>query len=210
MALHVWLAFLAAACLIAVSPGSGAVLSMGHGLTYGVRGASPSILGLQAGLSVILLIAGLGVGALLLASAQAFWAVKVAGAAYLVWLGIQQWRAPVHEGRAAPGAGGAPVLSVRQRFLAGLTTNLTNPKGIVFMVAVLPQFLDPSRPVWLQLLILWATMIGVDLTVMHGYAWLASRLQRWLSSVRARRTQNRVLGTVLMGMGASLLGVRHV
>ena len=100
--------------------------------------------------------------------------------------------------------------TVRTEILAGLTTNLTNPKGIVFMVAVLPQFLDPSRPVWLQLLILWATMIGVDLTVMHGYAWLASRLQRWLSSVRARRTQNRVLGTVLMGMGASLLGVRHV
>jgi len=81
--LNLWLAFLAASMAIAVSPGSGAVLAMSHGLAYGVRHASATIMGLQAGVAGTLLIAGVGVGALLMASATAFTVVKVVGAAYL-------------------------------------------------------------------------------------------------------------------------------
>lgn len=204
MDLHVWLAFLGASCVIAVSPGSGAVLSMSHGLSYGVRRTTATIVGLQLGLAVILLVAGLGVGAVLTASASAFLVVKVVGACYLLWLGWRQWRAPVAkiEGDAAEAA--EPDLSASQRVLRGFLTNVTNPKGIVFMAAVLPQFIQPTRPLWLQLLVLLATTVMVDVTVMHGYAWLAARLQGMLRSVRARRAQNRVLGGVLMAMGAML------
>lgn len=189
MDFNVWLAFFAASWVIAISPGSGAVLSMSHGLAYGMRRSSATIAGLQLGLAVILLIAGVGVGALLLASATAFTVVKVLGAAYLIWLGLKQWRAPVHAH--APAAGQAlvnhlGVPTVRERVLTGFMTNVTNPKGIVFMVAVLPQFIDPHRPLWLQLLILLVTSIGVDLVVMHGYAFLASRAQHWLATARAR------------------------
>lgn len=212
MDLNVWLAFFAASWVIAISPGSGAVLSMSHGLAYGVRQSSATIAGLQLGLAVILLIAGVGVGALLLASATAFTVVKVLGAAYLIWLGLKQWRSPVDA--QAPAAGTALVNhlglpSVRERVLTGFMTNVTNPKGIVFMVAVLPQFIDPHRPLWLQLLILLVTSIGVDLVVMHGYAFLASRAQRWLATAKARRAQNRVFGGVLMAMGASLIMVKR-
>jgi len=212
MDLHVWLAFFAASWVIAISPGSGAVLSMSHGLAYGVRQSSATIAGLQLGLAVILLIAGVGVGALLLASATAFTVVKVLGAAYLIWLGLKQWRSPVDAH--APAAGTALVKhpglpTVRERVLTGFMTNVTNPKGIVFMVAVLPQFIDPNRPLWLQLLILLVTSIGVDLVVMHGYAFLASRAQRWLATAKARRAQNRVFGGVLMAMGASLIMVKR-
>jgi homoserine/homoserine lactone efflux protein len=199
MDFNVWLAFFAASWVIAISPGSGAVLSMSHGLAYGVRQTSATILGLQLGLSVILLIAGVGVGALLLASAAAFTVVKVVGAAYLLYLGVKQWRAPVegHAPAAGPGLVKHPGLpTVRERVLTGFMTNVTNPKGIVFMVAVLPQFIDPLKPLWLQLL-------------MHGYAFLASRAQRWLATAKARRMQNRVFGGVLMAMGASLLLVRR-
>ena len=206
MDLTLWLAYFAAAWLIALSPGSGAVLSMSHGLAYGVRQTTATICGLQIGLAFILLMAGVGVGALLVASATAFMAVKLLGAAYLVWLGIKQWRAPVHGGQALDGMpASAPALSVRQRLLTGALTNATNPKGIVFMVAVLPQFIDPQRPLALQLLILLATTLTVDFIVMHGYAFVAARLSRWLRSASARRLQNRVFGGVLMGMGASLL-----
>ena len=205
MALHLWLAYFAAACLIAVSPGSGAVLSMSHGLNYGVRQTTATIFGLQLGLAFIFLVAGAGVGALLMASANAFMVVKVLGAAYLVWLGLRQWRAPLgalsDDGALAPG----PTPTVRQRVALGLFTNATNPKGIVFMVAVLPQFITPARPLAPQLAILLATTVVVDLIVMHGYAFLASRLRQWLRTVRARRNQNRVFGGVLMAMGASLL-----
>jgi homoserine/homoserine lactone efflux protein len=208
----VWLAFFAASWVIAISPGSGAVLSMSHGLAYGVRHTSATILGLQLGLSVILLIAGVGVGALLLASATAFTVVKVLGAAYLLYLGFKQWRAPLERSALEPEAGalkhpGLPTFD--ERVLTGFLTNVTNPKGIVFMVAVLPQFIDPQRPLWLQLLILLLTTVGVDLVVMHGYAFLASRAQRWLSTAKARRAQSRVFGGVLMAMGASLLLVKR-
>ncbi|MEY4978830.1 MAG: Homoserine/homoserine lactone efflux protein [Pseudomonadota bacterium] len=207
---HVWLAFFAASWVIAISPGSGAVLSMSHGLAYGVRHASATIVGLQLGLAVILLIAGVGVGALLLASATAFTVVKLLGAAYLMWLGFKQWRAPVDAH--APAAGQAlrhRLPRVRERVLTGFMTNVTNPKGIVFMVAVLPQFIDPTRPLWLQLLVLLLTSVGVDVVVMHGYAFLASRAQRWLATAKARRMQNRVFGGVLMLMGASLVLVKR-
>ena len=205
---HVWLAYFVASWVIAVSPGSGAVLAMSHGLAYGVRGASATVLGLQIGLAFILLVAGAGVGAVLVASAGAFMVVKLLGAAYLLWLGFKQWRAPVtlDDGGAQAGP---PVMRLRQRVLTGALTNATNPKGIIFMVAVLPQFIDPKRPLLLQLLILLVTTLAVDTVVMHGYALLASRLRALLRSARARRTQNRVFGGVLMGMGASLLMVDH-
>lgn len=207
MSASVWLAYFAACWVIAISPGSGAVLSMSHGLSYGLRQTSATIFGLQAGLVFILLVAGGGLGALLLASETAFMIVKIVGALYLIYLGIQQWRAPVHAGpeatvRVAP-------MSARRRFLIGLLTNATNPKGIIFMVAVLPQFINPNRPLALQLLILAVTMCAVDLIVMHSYALLASRLQRFFRNVRAMRIQNRVFGSVLMGVGAALFFIKR-
>ena len=208
---HVWLAYFLAAWLIALSPGSGAVLSMSHGLQYGVRQTTATIVGLQIGLAFILLVAGAGVGALLLASTTAFMVVKVLGAGYLIWLGVKQWRAPVDGAASDAAAPSEPAgLSVRQRLLRGALTNATNPKGIVFMVAVLPQFINPNKPLALQLAILLVTTLAVDSVVMHGYAFLASRLRALMQSVRARKTQNRVFGGVLMGMGASLLMVDRV
>ena len=214
----IWWSYFAAAWLIALSPGSGAVLSVGHGLRYGVQGASVTILGLQAGLMGITLIAGVGVGSLLVASAMAFTVVKVLGALYLLWLGWKQWRAPVHAGHGlldeatdSPGAnaGAVPMMSARQRFLTGLFTNLTNPKGIVFMVAVLPQFIVASRPLLPQIGVLMLTTVAVDLVVMHGYAFTGARLASLLRSARAQRAQNRLFGGVLMAMGASLMWVRR-
>ncbi|MBB4223798.1 threonine/homoserine/homoserine lactone efflux protein [Variovorax guangxiensis] len=146
MDLHVWLAFLVASCVIAVSPGSGAVLSMSHGLSYGVRRTTATIVGLQLGLAVILLVAGLGVGAVLTASASAFLVVKVVGACYLLWLGWRQWRAPVAKIEGGATQAAEPDLTAPQRVLRGFLTNVTNPKGIVFMAAVLPQFIQPTRP----------------------------------------------------------------
>ena len=218
MELNVWLAYFAAAWVIALSPGSGAVLSMTHGLAYGVRRTGATIVGLQLGLMVILLVAGVGVGALLMASATAFTVVKVVGAAYLIWLGWRQWVSPVDASPAAPSGlteAAAPAAldragpSVRERVLLGFFTNVTNPKGIVFMVAVLPQFIDPARSLGLQLLILLVTTVFTDVLVMHGYAFLASRAQRWLATAKARRAQNRVFGGVLMAMGASLFMVKR-
>ena len=206
MDLHTWFAFFVASWIIAVSPGSGAVLSMSHGLSYGVRKTSATIMGLQLGLLLILLIAGAGVGSLLMASEWAFNAVKIVGACYLIYLGVSQWR-----------SGGAPLatqeampeVSLKKRVLTGFLTNATNPKGIIFMVAVLPQFMAEGRPLWLQLLVMAATTVAVDVTVMHGYAAGASALRRLMRSARAVRTQNRVFGGLLMAVGAGLFFVKR-
>ncbi|AGW88667.1 MULTISPECIES: LysE family transporter [Cupriavidus] len=209
---EVWLAYFAACWVIAVSPGSGAVLSMSHGLSYGLRKTSTTIFGLQSGLVIVLLVAGGGLGALLLASEQAFMVVKTVGALYLIYLGVQQWRAKVEssEGSAADaGPARVAVMSPRRRFATGLLTNVTNPKGIIFMVAVLPQFINPNHALAPQLAILAATMCGVDLIVMHGYALLASRMQGLFRNARAVRWQNRFFGSVLMAVGAALFFVRR-
>lgn len=216
MDMHTWLTFLAATCVIAISPGSGAVLSMSHGLSFGVRKASATILGLQLGLLLILLVAGAGVGSLLLASEVAFNAVKVLGACYLIYVGFAQWRsasaaaAAPSETVAAPGAAvSADAGSWQKRCATGFLTNATNPKGIIFMVAVLPQFLSQERPLALQLAIVAATMVSVDVVVMHSYAASASALRRLLSSPRAMRSQNRVFGGLLMAVGAGLFFVQR-
>ncbi|WP_288407219.1 LysE family transporter [uncultured Herbaspirillum sp.] len=216
MAYQTWITFFFAACLIAISPGSGAVLSMSHGLNYGVRRTSATILGLEVALVLVLVIAGAGVGSLLVASEPAFNAVKIAGALYLIYLGFSQWRAPVpteQEGEAIDAAN-AVARAQRgqawwQRCITGFLTNATNPKGIVFMVAVLPQFIDHERPLGLQLLVLGLTMVAVDVVVMHGYAFAASRLQRFFRSQKALKAQNRFFGGVLMLVGAGLFFVKR-
>ena len=198
MTLNLWLAFVLAAILIAVSPGPGAALSMSAGLRHGQFGALPAIFGLQAALLIQLAIVGMGLGAVLAASATAFAVVKFAGAAYLVWLGVQKWR---HAGSDDVAQGKALRSGL---FRQGLLVNLTNPKAIVFMAALTPQFIDPNRPQLPQFLIIALTMCVTDTIVMSGYALLASRLGAWLHDARARRAQDRFFGGLFIGAGALL------
>jgi homoserine/homoserine lactone efflux protein len=208
MSFATWITFFVAACIIAVSPGSGAVLSMSHGLSYGVRRASATIFGLQTGLLLVFFIAGAGVGSLLMASEVAFNIVKTVGALYLIYLGFSQWRAKVHV-NAAQKAAAVAVPPARKRFLTGFLTNATNPKGIIFMVAVLPQFITHNAPLLPQLLILAVTMCCIDLVVMHSYAFLASSMQRFFRDASAVKKQNRVFGGLLMAVGAALFFVKR-
>jgi homoserine/homoserine lactone efflux protein len=211
MSFATWITFVIAGALIAVSPGSGAVLSMSHGLAYGVRKASGTVLGLQLGLLLVLVIAGAGVGSLLLASEVAFAIAKTIGALYLVYLGLMQWRATSGPSTdsAAPGQLLAAHPSFGRRVLTGFLTNATNPKGIIFMVAVLPQFIARDAPLLPQLAILGVTMVTIDTIVMHGYALLASSMQRFFRDQRAVRKQNRFFGAVLMAMGGLLFFVKR-
>ena len=199
MALSTWLAFLLAAILIAVSPGPGAATSMSVGLRHGYWAALRAIGGLQAALLIQLGIVAAGLGALLATSATAFDLMKFLGAGYLVWLGIQKWRD-------TPQAIAMDSLPAQPGglFLQGLLVNLTNPKAIVFMAALTPQFIDPARSQWTQFLILGTTMCGVDTLVMSGYALLATRLRHWLHDRRAMKAQNRFFGGVFVGAGVLL------
>jgi homoserine/homoserine lactone efflux protein len=211
MSFTTWITFFVAACLIAISPGSGAVLSMSHGLAYGVRKTTATIAGLQSGLLLVLFIAGAGVGSLLIASEIAFGIVKTVGALYLIYLGLGQWRARVDSHTDIPARASPPAATpaFRKRFLTGFLTNATNPKGIIFMVAVLSQFITHDAPLLPQLLILAATMCSIDLVVMHSYAFAAASMQRYFRDARAVKKQNRFFGGVLMAVGAALFFVKR-
>ena len=201
MSLSLWLGFLLAAILIAISPGPGAAASMSAGLRYGFGAASRTIAGLQSALIIQLLIVAGGLGVLLETSALAFDIVKLTGAAYLIWLGVQKWRAApqeIDENR--------PQVAPNALFIEGLLVNLTNPKAIVFMAALMPQFVDPLRPQGAQFLIIGLTMCGVDTVVMSCYALLATRLRRWLHDPKSLKAQNRFFGGVFVGAGLLLAG----
>lgn len=213
MSFATWFSFFCAACLIAISPGSGAILSMSHGLAYGVKRASVTIFGLQLGLLLVLLIAGAGVGSLLLASETAFSIVKILGASYLIYLGLQQFFTKTVEQPVLGEVSTVPTLveipRMRNRILTGFLTNASNPKGIVFMVAVLPNFINSHAAIIPQLSILAVTMVVIDTSVMHGYALLAASLQRWMKRPKAQSIQNKLFGSVLMLVGASLFFVKR-
>nr|MBO2509184.1 homoserine/homoserine lactone efflux protein [Gammaproteobacteria bacterium] len=207
MALHTWLAFFVACWVISLSPGAGAIASMSSGLQYGFWRGYWNAIGLQLGLALQIAIAAAGVGAILAASALAFSLIKWFGVAYLVYLAVLQWRAEPSELRAEDVRRplGRPLTLVVRGFLV----NISNPKAIVFMLAVLPQFLDPQAPLLPQYLLMGVTMIGVDLIVMAGYTGLAARVLRALRSPRQQRLLNRTFAGLFVGAAALLATVRR-
>lgn len=208
MDLDIWLAFFVAAWLISLSPGAGAISCMAAGLRYGYRRALWNIVGLQLGIIAVLLVVAVGLGAVIAASTTLFAAIKWLGAAYLVWLGVQQWRSPggpIDERDAATGDAGTPARLVARGFLV----NATNPKGIVFLLAVLPQFIDPARPQPVQYAICAATLVFTDLVVMSGYTGFAAKVLRLLREPHHVRWMNRSFGGLFIAAGAVLATFRR-
>lgn len=204
MELDVWLAYFAACWVISLTPGAGAIASMTSGLSYGFRRGYWNALGLQLALALQIGIVAAGVGALLATSELAFGLIKWFGVAYLAYLGWRQWRAPVGHLAAERTARspGRPLTLV----LRGFLVNASNPKAIVFILAVLPQFLDPGRRLLPQYLLMAATMIGVDLVVMAGYTGLAARVLHLLRQPHQQRLLNRSFAGMFVG-AASLLAL---
>ena len=207
MDLSTWLTFLVAAWAISLSPGAGAVAAMTAGLNHGfVRGYVMSF-GLVAGIWTQVLVVGVGLGALIAASSLGFTLIKWLGVAYLVWLGIRQWRAPAEPLVADPGD--SPAVSTRALLLRGWAVNAVNPKGTVFLLAVVPQFLDLDRPLAPQYLVIAATLALTDLVVMAGYTALAAKLLRLLRRPGQVRLLNRGFGSLFIGMGVLLASFKR-
>jgi homoserine/homoserine lactone efflux protein len=213
MDLSVWLTFFAAAWAISLSIGPGAVAAMSAGLSHGFARGYFITFGLVLGMLTQLLIVGLGLGALITTSGLAFGVIKWAGVAYLLWLGIAQWRAPVVPLQQPAGPDGpepaAALVSRRQLVLRGWIVNAVNPKGTVFTLAVVPQFLDPAHPLLAQYAAIGATLVFTDLVVMGGYILLAARILGALRSPRQARWVQRVFGSVLIGMAALLASFKR-
>jgi homoserine/homoserine lactone efflux protein len=208
VSLSTWLAFFVASWLISLSPGAGVISCMAAGMRYGYYRALWNIAGLQLGILLTMAVVAAGLGALLAASSVAFGAIKWLGAAYLIWLGVQQWRAPAL-GVAADAARGVLAGRPRQLLLRGFLVNATNPKGILFMLAVLPQFIDPARPQLAQYAICAATIFCTDLVVMSAYTALAAKVLRALKQRQHVRWINRTFGGLFVAAGVLLAAFKR-
>jgi len=203
MELSTWLAFFAASWAISISPGAGAVAAMSAGLNHGFRRGYFTTFGLVLGIWLQVVVVSLGLGALVATSSTAFLVVKWLGVAYLVFLGIQQWRAPATP-MAAKTEAGAALVTRRSMVLRAIMINALNPKGTVFLLAVVPQFMNLAQPLLPQYLVIAATLGFTDLVVMAGYTALAARVLGALKSPAHIRTMNRTFGGLFVFAGSLL------
>ena len=206
MDFSVWLTYLLAAIILCVSPGPGVFSSISSGLHHGFRLGIWNAVGMQAASLIVVVVVSVGLGGILLASEALFNAVKWLGVAYLVYLGIVTWRAPA---KGFVDEGDDRRHGAREIFMRGFFVNITNPKGIIFFAAVLPQFIDVARPQPLQYAILAATTFAVDLVVMGGYTALAARVLRVMRDPGKLRWVNRTLGGAFVAAGVALASFRR-
>ena len=202
-----WLAFFGAAIVIAVAPGAGAIQSMATGLTHGVKRGYWNIFGLEAGLMLQLALVATGLGAAVASSMLAFTVIKWVGVAYLLYLAIRQWRAVAVDLTAQ--VDGAVGTGYRSMVVRGFLVNATNPKSLLFFLAVMPQFVVPTAPLLPQYLAIGTTMILVDLIVMGLYTGLAVRLLTWLRTPRQQTALNRVFSGLFAAAALVLVFVRR-
>ena len=207
MALDTWLAFFLASWIISLSPGAGAIASMSSGLQYGFLRGYWNAIGLQIGLAMQIAVVAGGLGAILAASSTAFYAIKWFGVAYLVYLAVKQWRALPMD--MTDDAAVRPIGKPMAMMFRGFLVNASNPKALVFMLAVLPQFIDPHAPLLAQYLIIGVTMVCVDLIVMAGYTGLASRVLRLLRTPKQQKRMNRTFAGLFVGAAGFLASLHR-
>lgn len=205
-----WLTLALATLVVSLSPGPGALAAMSAGMSHGFPQGRWVAVGLALGLCTQLVVVGLGTGALLASSPSAFTLAQALGAAYLAYLGVRQWRSTAHPWArlASPGDAASPPTerSIRRALvLRGWTVNALNPKGTVFLLAMLPPFIQARQAFVPQMALIGATFAVVECAVMSGYVALASRLLRLLRSPRQIRWMNRGFGAVFVLAGAALM-----
>lgn len=199
MAFGLWLIYLVAVIGLSLTPGPNGLLALTHGALYGPRRALLTVLGGVSGFTALIALSMFGLGALLQRSADALLVLKWVGGAYLVWLGIQLWRAPAMRLSLAAGAPvPRPTVLMRQGFL----TAVSNPKVLLFYGAFLPQFIDLQRPLAPQFLVMALTFAMVEGVVESLLARLAGRIRPWLE--RGGRGFNRVCGMLFALIGVAL------
>lgn len=200
-----WIAFAAASIVMLAIPGPTILLVISYALGHGRKAGTATVAGVALGDFTAMTASMLGLGALLATSAALFTVLKWVGAAYLIYLGIKLWRAPVIGGDASQGD-----VTGRERpmriFLHTYIVTALNPKSIVFFVAFLPQFLVPTLP-WLpQMVIFETTFLALAIINAALYGLLASAARNTIRKPSVQRVVNRTGGSLLIGAGLLTLG----
>lgn len=207
MSLEAWLIFLAAETLLCLAPGPAVLMVVSTGLARGAEASVYASLGILGANAIYFALSSAGVGALILASHEVFYAVRWIGVAYLVWLGLRTILG-AHGGLSLAG-GPRPGRERGRLFRTGLVMKLADPKTLFYFVALLPQFIDPRGDVGLQVAILAITSVVVEFGVLAGYGVLAGRLHGYASRPAFARWTDRLSGTFLIGAGVGMAFVRR-
>ncbi|WP_235040559.1 LysE family translocator [Vreelandella profundi] len=206
MPLSTWLLFVAMALVSIASPGPAFLVAVRNGMAGGTKRVALSSLGNIIGLLMLASAAVLGLGVILNASEMLFSLLKFGGAAYLIYLGIRQWRS--QRSLAVPSTAAKPTPQWRI-FSEGLLVAMSNPKAILFFTALFPQFLDTQRALLPQFSMMVCTFMVLSFATLMAYGGLSKHLTRWLSNTRRVKWVNRIMGSAFIGLGVSILRMRQ-
>ena len=203
MAQRTWMLFVFISLAAILTPGPAMLAILGHALARGARATLPVVVGNACGVVVLIGVSIGGLAAVLSTLPHGFTALRIGGAVYLLWLGVRAFRE-------APRAGEVPVEAhAAARGLArGLLIAFSNPKALLFFGAVLPQFVDPGRPLLPQFTAMASTMAGLELVVTASVAWAAQGLLPLFARAGVRRGVQRAGGAILIGAAALVALVR--
>lgn len=198
MSIETLIGFTLAATLILIVPGPTIILVLSHAINHGKRASFPLVAGVVLGDLTAMVMSLLGLGAVMAASATLFTAFKWGGALYLIYMGISMWRSKADgmESLAAP-----KQQSLGSLFRNAYVVTALNPKGIIFFVAFLPQFIDPTGNSVLQLSVLGSIFLSLAALNVALYTIFAGQIRGFISTPRAKRIFNRSGGTALVGAG---------
>ncbi len=201
---HVYLAFVVATAVMIALPGPSVLLTVAHSISFGWKPALFTVAGATAGIAVQLTIAAIGLTSLLNVVAEAFEWVRWAGAAYLVYLGVKQWRSA-----STPLAFDTSSVSKTNLFVQGVVITIPNPKSLIFIAAFLPQFIDAARPLGLQFVYIVPTFLVIAFCVTSLWALIAGNARKLLQSQRAFRSVLRTAGGLMITAGIGLALARR-
>ena len=201
MEMHAYLAFVLATSIMIALPGPSALLTVAHSISFGWQRALATVAGATMGIAVQLIVAAIGLTSLLNIVAEAFEWLRWAGAAYLVYLGIKQWRSA-----SEPFGFDTSSVSKTNLFVQGLVITIPNPKSLIFIAAFLPQFIDTARPLGLQFTFIVPTFLVITFTITSVWALIAENVRGFLQSQRAFQSVLRTAGglIIIAGIGLAL------
>lgn len=204
MELSVYLTFIIATAIMIALPGPSVLLTIAHSISFGWRAALSTVGGATLGIAFQLGVAAVGLASLLNVVAEAFEWIRWAGAAYLIYLGIRQWRAAIK-----------PVETINTQvsrtnlFIQGLVVQIPNPKSLIFIAAFLPQFIDTSRPLSIQFALIVPTFLVITFGITAVWAMVAGKASVFLKSRRAVRSLLRTAGGLMIMAGVGLALARR-
>jgi len=206
MTFELWLTFTITSVILVAIPGPTNLMVMAYGLRHGTKPALLTVFGVAPGAATAMALSFLGLGAILATSSQLFTVMKWAGAIYLIYLGIMLWRS-------TPNLDEVLIevqnVSCKRIVLQAFTVSLLNPKGIIFYMAFMPQFVSPDAPVLPQMLILGLTFVIIVFPINTAYALLSGKLRDIIKSQRVLRAMNRTGGALLIGAGVLTASLRR-